>query len=638
MKLARALAALAVLGTLAWVLSRPSPPTRQEPTRPFVADETHAAPALVRPEGDGAPAAETHQRERVAASEQESTETPPDPDEAIELPTRSNLRFVVRVLDAVTETPISDAEALLFRSESWSNSWPLYQDVGIFEELGRSRADAEGLIDLRAPSWEGVMVRVTSSGLAPAYVAVEPGHSDPEAAVVVRVQRAASLIARVVHGGEPARDVRVGLFRGEEQTRYETTGSDGRCRMEGLPADVPLRVELRRPQPIGREGSGWDCGYPWQRLTQQIQGEFVLAPGEVREATFALGTLCTIRGTVQESDGTRVPGIVLELRRDLEGSIAKAPTFWEGEGKCPDLVEVDEQGRFSVPDIPSGVWWIGPFVDPRRKDDDVHVGPATRVVIPEGTSETMTDVVVHRGQYIEGFVVAPDGSRVAKPLVAALELSSAFAESNETGAFRVGPLSPGMYHLHAFKRGFASSDLVIAQAGARDVRLELRESCHLVVRVARIDATPVRIKHFRKGAHYGGTGTSGVSAGDAAQLDDLLEGTYAVLATSEAGAVATEPGIVLVPGEAREVALALSPGARLAVTYGNGPVQRAHLAIDFAGFTDGGYLLERGETRTIVVPAGPCELRLSDDETGWSLVSSVLAVAGAEHEIVLTDP
>jgi hypothetical protein len=393
------------------------------------------------------------------------------------------VHFLARVLVSGTDAPVADAEILLFDSEYGGKSWPLTQEVPIFEELGRVRTDADGFLDVWAPSWKDSAVRVTSPGLSRAYLVVEPGHDTPETAVVVHLDRGASLFATVEQDGEPVRDITIWLSSkpndaiGFDAVQWKRTGIDGSCRMEGLPANVPLFVRLERPSPPPPTPFVLGWSYPEQRPWQTIPETLTLRPGEMREQSFILKRLCSMQGVVRETDGRPVAGITLGLIRGDDE--------WIGERRMPcrdefgEFLQTDAEGRFVVDDLPSDVWRIGPVVDGWREGDDLLLpaGPLTRVNLVEGADPTRLEIVVHRGLFIEGVVVGPKGEEVASSMVSALEFEPVVV-GNSQGRFRFGPLVPGEYHLYADGwcadgKRHLTNEGVVAHPGDRGVRLEL---------------------------------------------------------------------------------------------------------------------------------------------------------------------
>ena len=149
------------------------------------------------------------------------------------------------------------------------------------------------------------------------------------------------------------------------------------------------------------------------------------------------------------------------------------PCTFYGAGE--DTLTADEQGRFVIEGLPSGVWWIGPIVEGWREGDDLLLpaGRATRVVLFEGAQSSEIELVVHRGLFVEGVVIGPNGEECGRPEIWALEFNPEYVEVGLGGEFRFGPLVPGEYHLYADASGYATSEEVVAQAGDRGVHLEL---------------------------------------------------------------------------------------------------------------------------------------------------------------------
>jgi hypothetical protein len=291
----------------------------------------------------------------------------------------------------------------------------------------------------------------------------------------------ASLSAIVEQAGEPVSGIRVALHSSSgDDVRWADTGVDGRCRLDGVPAGVALSIRLERAEPPHESWHPHPKGvpvfcqasYPQDRLWQSIPGTLTLRPGEAREETYVLESLCSIEGSVRETDGRPASGITVGLLRDDDG-LRQGPFSFAWDGTA-DQLHADQQGRFRVEGLPSGVWWIGPIVEGWREGADplLPAGLATHIVLREDAEPAAVELLVHRGLFIEGTVTGPQGEEVANPLVWALEFEE-YAEVDDRGTFRFGPLVPGEYHLYAEASACETPVAVVAQAGDRGVRLEL---------------------------------------------------------------------------------------------------------------------------------------------------------------------
>ncbi|MEQ1891424.1 MAG: carboxypeptidase regulatory-like domain-containing protein, partial [Planctomycetota bacterium] len=167
----------------------------------------------------------------------------------LELPTEPDLMFHGRVLDDASGAPIAGARLELRE--------------GIHAPALAGESAADGYFQLRLGSWRHALLTVSASGYAQREVPVTSGHETPALACEVRLARHASLAVRLWDGAgapvvgalvvlEPEEDA-YALEGGTIFTRRRGAGrvsatSDalGECRLEALPPDVLLRVEIQR--------------------------------------------------------------------------------------------------------------------------------------------------------------------------------------------------------------------------------------------------------------------------------------------------------------------------------------------------------------------------------------------------------
>ena len=553
----------------------------------------------------------------------------------IEIPTGDEAaRFLGRVLDQRSSAPIAGAEVLLFQGESWGVPWPIYQDSRVVRELAQTTTDAEGRFAVLSSSSEHTMVRVRAPGFVSAYLPVVQRHSELAHEVELRVARSASLIGTVLKDGGPAPGIDVCLSTETGQlVRHARTQSDGRCRIEGVPAEVSLHVRLDRSK------EGFETPPALVNRNNQDSAEvLVLAPGEVRECRWTLGALCTLRGIAHDSSGRAAPDLWLHLRHDDPAQPDEEPVFFMvGSEKYPDLTRTDAEGRFLIEELASGTWWLAP--EPEwtrgRPSQDAIVPLAQRITIPEGATEVEVELEIHRGLSIEGKVVA-NGAPIEGAIIASPAFS-AFISSDARGDFRFGPLVPGEYELTADKSGFACTDPASYRAGDSGVELRLERGGTLRVRV--VDGTGIPLPEFHKtlllreetGAPMG----LGKRVGEFQVWSELHAAKYSLVSTAEDRIGWLRNITVEAGSDAEQTLVVAEPAARLLVRSADEKLPYCQLKVLHDGVPVGWRTMSGKDPGSLNVPPGPCELVLVEGKTAkWKQTLSAIAIAGQETEIV----
>ncbi len=223
----------------------------------------------------------------------------------VELRTDGIACFHGRVIAAESAIPIANAivELTQTRSTYWDNpDGPRTPGLRL-ARIDGTHTDSSGLFEIRFPVRAELDVRIDAPGRSPCFVAVEPAHASAADALEIRLERSATLRARVTDAaGAPVGACLVRVWVECNKLIFPTPNStllrpsaitdswrpdldsDGRCVMPGLPAGVPLHVELRVDEKPVREDL--------EAVT--------LAPGEVRDVTWQVGAGCTLEGLVTD--------------------------------------------------------------------------------------------------------------------------------------------------------------------------------------------------------------------------------------------------------------------------------------------------------------------------------------------------
>lgn len=397
----------------------------------------------------------------------------------LEVPTNPDMRFHGVLVDCESGLPVPHATVTACRSigsrQDADGAWaPSTRD------LVEVRSDSAGRFEMRLSSWTRPFLRIQSSEHGPALALPASDHGSPDRAQVIRLSRAATLRAQVVDGaGQPIQEASVRLradgfaLLAEEQEGVSGSSphlpaeiwngeldASGRCTIAGLPANVPLSVQIRQ----GTE------------VLRKEPDAIRLQPGEIAERRWTVGSGGRIEGQVVDQDMQPVRSHAIWL---LERE-------WEGEqyiemhaaGSAIKKATTDKHGRFSLEDVPLGHWWLctaptRSYGDPPSAD---AIAAKTQSVLVEstGTKEVLLEVV--RGLYIRGSVVDPVGKPEGRTNVSGQPSAASTwlqTSTNEQGEFALGPLVPGPCRLWADGSGsFAASDPVTAEAGQAGIVLQ----------------------------------------------------------------------------------------------------------------------------------------------------------------------
>jgi hypothetical protein len=370
-----------------------------------------------------------------------------------------------------------------------------------------------------------------------------------------------------------------------------------------------------------------------------------IPPGATREVELRASSTCRLSGTVRDDAGNVVPELTLWLLRSEHG-LRLYISPYVGDERV-GTAKSDAQGRFAFEKLSPGSWRVTPEPKARVPGGDVAtdgIAPvATLVEISAGEATHEVDLVVHRGLTIRGSVLDPDGQPVAGAGVEGHAANTYVgANTKEDGSFVLGPLPPGSFMLTggSFGSGFASSERVRAEVGARDVVLRLRRGGKLAGRVVdaqsgagvvaqisvSLPADPLSVIYMPTSKPDGSF-----------ELSGLLPGAYALCATATDGRVGSLRGVELAAGgDLHDLVIQLAPGARLRVRYdGALAFCSARVVLDGVVFaTDG---IEKGTSKTFSAPAGSVKVVCRLGGNGKELVRALTLVAGEEQELVFTD-
>lgn len=509
----------------------------------------------------------------------------------------------------------------------------------------------DGMFELSCSLWQNPRVRVEAEGYGMRYANLEGLHEDIEHALIVRVSRAATLIARVLDAsGAPIPEARIELStkgfmlsysEADEQGFFPSglvssppdeswdaaTGADGRAQIEGLPPRVELGIRV--------EANG--------RTLQHDPVGLRLQPGEVKELEWRIGSGTIVKGLVLDQDGKPVSGIEIWAAKAIS---ADRRFFLRHErDRVASRATTSLEGGFTLMDLLPGRWSIGPGGGP-----DSQVVALAEIVELAGEPMRELNLHVFRGLSIRGRVLTPTGEPASGSWVSGLGQTGEYYEginARPDGTFAFGPVTLGTVTLTASAMDkFASSDPVQASGGDTSIVLQLRLGGAIRGRV--VDGVTGSAQTaqllFAPEQHGSGIGMFSNGMETSTQSDGSFSssgfeaGKWSVIATTADGRFAQQAHLDVSAGsDTGELVFTLSPGGKLKLGY-KGADPRVFVTICCQGapiqFQSS---LESGKSFDHLAPAGSLVLEIRKRYDGPARTKAVELKAGETKEVLLTD-
>lgn len=543
-------------------------------------------------------------------------------------------------------TPIAGAKVLVLRNGTWKQRAGELGGPEI-ETLSQAVTGGDGRFEVATASWKNPYLRVEAEGYGPTLASLSAGSFGQDQPQVITLERGAAIDATVIDGrGAPLAGALVSVRADGFSLREEvgtfgfdgalavnvdwsaSTATDGRCTLKDLPARVPLSIAIT------------NAG----KVVQKSGAPVSLEVDELRSMQFRIGGGCVVMGALLDEKGKPVASHEVWLVR---ATFDRARYFLSFDGQqTAAKATTDREGKFTLEDVQTGRWWIGPAPgDSRLGPRSDHVAPlASLVEVPPDTPRMDIVVQVQRGLYIRGRVVDSKGAPASRSRISARAegtRSSFPALPDDAGDFILGPLMPGSFQLTATGSEWeASSDFVTANAGDENVVLRLRAGGTIEGKV--VDATSgegcrAELRCTGTGSARGGWGMSPPQDDGSFQLQSLVPGTYDLIARAHDGRVAISRGIVVDAGSrVTGVVLTLELGGKVRVRYDGTPASAAYDVLrDGVRIASGS--LEKGVSSVQVVPKGrlSIELRRVGDTAKQS--REIEVAPGEEKEVVFND-
>jgi hypothetical protein len=595
---------------------------------------------------------------RAAGSAQKELD-PFMPDERrevrIELVTQNDLTFFGRVLARADQKPIARARVLTEHDTGFSQHEPDGHVMPNDPERAAMRetlTDSDGYFELSVAIWNGPHARIEADGYGLAIVIPIHGHETHETASVIALDRVATLRAHILDAGGAALsgqhlllstpaysfntihgEASVGwVFIDLPDERWAADSkADGMCVLENVAPGVPLNLVVM---------NGGKIVYRWP-------DPLVLYAGETRDLELRLGAGCTLRGRAIDAEDKPAASVEIWLQRNSFAGYFLPQV----ENKDVARSTTDSDGRFEFKDVAAGTWWVGPRAYYGVDEAHAAMSIAPLAMQVDVGSAPSQDIVLHlhRGIYIRGQVLDPSGARVTSGWVRGglnSDSMAVTADITSAGEFSLGPLGPGPCALQASGQlPFAASDVVKAEAGARDVILRLRPGATLRGRFvdARTGAATTGEIMLTPEVSRPGTFGSGLSTNTredgSFEIKELEPGRYGIVGIGTGGRFGVLTGVDSTPAgqTATEIVVPLSSGATLRMKY-DGAKKRIRVSI-----TTHGLLVSWGEeilpTKTIEkhVPPGALLLKVIGDDDAELRSMAVDVAAGEVKDIVIHD-
>ena len=557
----------------------------------------------------------------------------------LEIPTEADIHQFVRVVSEAGQTPIPGARVQVLHSPSFYFG----------EDKGDSRpyllSDSNGLVEVWARSWEAPLGEVSADGYGVQLFALEEGHETPDRALPLPLRESADLGGSILGpSGNPESGITVDLtadgfhlrtprsgqqlilsgpWWGQHDRNWkEETRGDGRFEFVGLPAWVPLELEIRRGNETLRKGS------------EPLR----LEPGENREVVWRVGGGATLRGLVVDQDDDPIS------YQDMWLTAGHVPHYFDPYGRgVVATARSDAKGRFSFDDVSPGEWLVGPEAVRKTTLRSAPAPLPSHVTVLEGVLEQEVLVRVECGLYVRGRVLDPDGNPIANAYVhGRSDLGSLMRATEHGGKFAIGPLMPGPITLWANSMDCAPTETIETEAGDRDVVLHLRAGVSLSGLVvekatgapqqAEVWATARGIRPF--GRQLGQAKFVFGNDGNF-EFKGLIAGTHDLVARTKDGQIGLLLGITLGPGEvARGLEVVVEEGAKLRVRREGGA------GGFFYVIHEGAVVLMDGIPREGIVgtvPSGTLKVRLVDPEIQEEVEEILTLGPGETGEVTFGD-
>ena len=408
----------------------------------------------------------------------------------LKAPTESDLRFFGSVVDAQSAEPISGASVIV-RQEEMRRIRDRVEDRS--RTIESTTTTSRGTFDVQVPSWLALQLRVEADGYAPTVVPIVS--VNPDEGFTVQLARAATFAVRLVDENGAGLAGRTVELRSDQRALMQSDGAaampgghqasfavdtdeEGRARIENLPPDANLYLEVREKG----------------MLVLQEPTPLRIASGDEVTREILLRQGLSLRGRMVDRRGWPVPRKELwMLPARAEGS-----AYIRRYDKPTAKTVTDSEGYFVFRDVAVGLWTLSPSPafapNVARGDRIAPVGVTVRVDEEQDPDAPVLELEVDRGLYVAGHVVNAGDKPMAKMRVTLTSVEDGYrlqATTGEDGAFSFGPLRRGDYRVLAESNSSSVTARETASAGTEDVKVQIGRGGVVMGTVVGTDGQPV---------------------------------------------------------------------------------------------------------------------------------------------------
>jgi protocatechuate 3,4-dioxygenase beta subunit len=579
----------------------------------------------------------------------------------VELPTQNDLTLVGRVIARADRTPVVHARVGTSRAESHTtvetdeSGRSINRTARSRTDLGETFTDSDGYFEISLAKWRLPHLRVEAEGYALAIIVPNHGHETRESAQTIELDKSATLRARVIdasgapmsgvmlllstpayafqrHDAEDSGDF--GYYSLPDEQWNAESKVDGTCTIEKLPPGIPLAVRLK---------SG-------AKIVHRIPEPLLFMPAETRDVEWRIGAGCTLSGVAIDQDGH--PAVAQEIWLEKQQYAGPRARYFQPYVRDESVAraKTDAEGRFEFKDVAAGTWWVGPaaFYRSAKSSGDTALAPLADTV-EVGTSPSQ-DIVLHvyRDLFIRGTIVDPNGAPVPRGWISGAPEPQQYGvntSAEKDGTFALGPLGPGTFAIRGSGQPFASSDVVKADAGARDVIIRLRPGSGLRGRlvdaqtgIATTGEIMLKAETPRQGPFGQGLSTHTQEDGTF-DIKGLEPGRFGIVARAADGRFGVLSGIDATAAHTvDDLVVSMSPGGTLRLRYDG---TKPHISLKITTHDlpiSWGESLELEKPLEKRAPQGALVLQvLADDNMSVKRSISVDLAAGETKEVVIHD-
>jgi carboxypeptidase family protein len=416
--------------------------------------------------------------------------------------------------------------------------------------LARSDSEGRAVYDLAVGAY--VPIKLRAEGFGPAIVPLRDRREGAEAPFIVRLRRAASVRGRVLGLDDPA-SFRVQFLTepsqltqpsgslgfgigGAKDARTAELDAHGGFEIDGLPTKVQVQALIS------------DANGKWVPLQRE---PLYFEPGELRTLEWNQAGGASIRGRVVDSEGQPLAGETIGLQAGAGAiSFGISGTDYLRRGTS------DASGAFAFEDLRPGDYLVGVIASKQEQAGRGTAKVVAQVTVEAGNDVDDLELVVTSSVYLTGNVLGPDGEPVGGTTVLAYsnDLGMMHGKTEDDGAFRLGPLSPGEYNVMVMvgsKAGGAAPPESVVEVPCDP--LEIRLLVGATLSGVAIDAQTGEAVHVNTSLHaaLGELRSSSASGGGRTEFSygALLPGTYHVSAIEPGGRVGILRNVVLESGQ-----------------------------------------------------------------------------------------